>query len=113
MDKKTIITGLVVVLLAAGGFLLISRLGDEPDTFSVERTTEMVLIKDRESGLEWELRRGRMERDLIQRGGPIDPSQGLPNPETGTPTGFPADADDWLETVERLNKAIAETRQPW
>jgi hypothetical protein len=47
-----------------------------------------------------------MEKELIMRPFPVDPNQGLTNPTTGKPTGFPA--DDWKETIDRINLDLKE-----
>ncbi|MEO0482268.1 MAG: hypothetical protein AAF138_01455 [Planctomycetota bacterium] len=89
--------------------LLYIRLGGN-STYSVERMTEMVTIKCTETGEEWIMPRGRMEKELRLRGGAIDASVGLTNPTTGQPTGFPFDAGSWRETVERLNREAEAAR---
>lgn len=67
--------------------------------YSVERATQEIVIKDRETGEEWKIPRGRMEVMLMERVD-LDPNVGLPNPKTGKLTGFPK--SDWEATVERI-----------
>ncbi|MGE3106733.1 MAG: hypothetical protein AB7G11_17465 [Phycisphaerales bacterium] len=70
---------------------------------------EMVTIRCSETGREWQMTRGAMEKELMLRPYPVNPEQGLINTETGRPTGFPVDA--WNKTVQRINaerSALAE-----
>lgn len=69
--------------------------------YSVDRMTQVVTIRDRETGEEWTMPRGRMEQYLWDRPLPIDPAQGLPNPKTGKLTGFPK--SEWESTVDRIS----------
>jgi hypothetical protein len=82
------------------------RLRPGREAYSLQRMTENVTIRCTETGKEWVMPRGRMEQELFGRPGPLDPSIGLTNPDTGRPTGFPV--DDWKETVERINKDKAD-----
>ena len=91
---------LAVVLLVGAGVMYM-RLRPGGQAYSLERMTENVTIRCTETGKEWTMPRGRMEKELFGRPGPIDPSVGLANPDTGKPTGFPV--DDWKDTVERIN----------
>lgn len=76
--------------------------GDTPGTPG--SLTKDVTIRCAETGEEWTMSRGRLEQALYLRSGMIDPAEGLPNPTTGTPTGFPVNKSrDWDETIERIN----------
>ncbi len=78
---------------------------------ALERSTQDVVIRDRETGEEWTMPRGRMEQYLWDRPLPIDPNQGLPNPKTGKLTGFPR--SEWEATVDRISTertVVAEKR---
>lgn len=95
--------------VVAGAILLISvavywKMSGKGDPYSVERLSQDVTIKCVETGDEWTMQRGLMERELRRRTGLIDPTQGLPNPKTGRLTGFPFDKDSWEATVRRLNE---------
>ncbi len=71
--------------------------------------TENVTIRCRETGKEWTMTRGAMEKQLYMRPYPLNPDEGLPNPDTGKPTGFPV--DDWKKAIEEINaerKSFAE-----
>src|ERR1041385_8009715 len=70
------------------------------ETYSVNRLTQDVTIRDRETGEEWTMKRGQMEQVLRDRGGTVDPNVGLPNPKTGKLTGFPK--SEWEATVDRI-----------
>lgn len=96
---------LAAALLVAGVFLY-WRMRPDQGPYSLEKMSETVTIRCTETGDEWKMTRGQMERDLLGRSGQIDPNVGLVNPKTGRPTGFPI--DDWASTVDRLNKGKAE-----
>ncbi len=100
-----------VVLLAALAFAVL-RGGGDSDPYSKDRLTERVTIVDSETGDSWETLRARMEKELRLRPGQIDPAQGLRNPETGTPTGFPEDQADWAKTIDRLNAEKRAASEP-
>jgi len=88
-------------LLLVAIFLLLRPPGaGNPYTF--DRLTQDITIRDRESGEEWTIKRGRMEQILWDRGGKLDSNVGLPNPKTGTLTGFPK--SDWEATIERIKQ---------
>ena len=91
---------LAIVLLLGGG-LMYYRLRPGAAAYSLARMTQDVTIRCTETGKEWTMPRGRMEKELFGRSGQLDPSVGLTNPDTGRSTGFPV--DDWKETVERIN----------
>ena len=63
--------------------------------------TQEITIRCRETGKEWKLARGAVEKQLMMRPFPVNPDEGLINPDTGKPTGFPV--DDWKQTVTRIN----------
>jgi len=83
----------VAAILAYRSFLNV-----RPD--SLERLSQDVTIRDRETGEEWPMKRAEMELILRRRSGNLDPNVGLPNPKTGKMTGFPK--SEWESTVERL-----------
>jgi hypothetical protein len=92
-----LVAGLLLALLGLS-LLRLRRIDDNP--YSLDRTTEMVTIRCRETGEEWTMPRGRMEQMLWDRPAPLDPSQGLPHPTTGRLTGFPK--SDWETTIDRI-----------
>jgi|SRR5678815_5328345 hypothetical protein len=94
----------VLLILIAFSIFRWRRADDNP--YTLDRTTEMVTIKCRETGDEWTMPRGRMEQMLWDRPAPLDPNQGVPNPKTGRPTGFPK--SDWESTIDRIS---AERRE--
>jgi hypothetical protein len=91
------------------GLMLLRLRHIDDNPYSLDRTTEMVTIKCRETGDEWTMPRGRMEQMLWDRPAPLDPSQGLPNPKTGKLTGFPK--SDWENTIERISAERQEIAQ--
>jgi hypothetical protein len=95
----------VLMLFAAG--MLYMRLTAKTE---VAQLTEMVTLRDAETGDTWQLPRGVMEKELYMRAPPIDPNQGLVNPKTGKANGFPVDA--WKETVQRINEDVARNDAP-
>lgn len=94
--------GVAAVLAVIAGVVFVRSLRSG-DTYSVDRMTEEVTIKCAETGETWTMPRGRMEKELRLRSGLLDASQGLTNPNTGRPTGFPFDAGSWDETIRRIN----------
>jgi hypothetical protein len=91
----------------AGAMLLVAifllfRPAGAGNPYAFDRLTQDITIKDRETGEEWTIKRGRMEQILWDRGGKLDSNVGLPNPKTGTLTGFPK--SDWETTVERIKQ---------
>ena len=90
--------GLAGVLMLVAAVMVYTRLTAKSETAQL---TEIVTIRDGETGETWQMPRGMMEKELYLRGYPLDPNQGLPNPKTGKFTGFPADA--WKETIGRIN----------
>ncbi|MBC7833782.1 MAG: hypothetical protein H7Y88_01615 [Phycisphaerales bacterium] len=91
----------VVLLVGAAAYWFFGR--GSGGTYSRERMSEMVVIRDSETGDTWEMRRAELELALRERSGAIDPKQGIVNPKTGKATGFPVDRQ-WTETVKRLNE---------
>jgi hypothetical protein len=94
----------ILMVLVALSLLRMRAANDNP--YSLDRTTEIVTIRDRDTGEEWTMPRGRMEQMLWDRPAPLNPSQGLPNPKTGTLTGFPK--SDWEQTVDRISAERAD-----
>jgi len=99
--------GLAALLMLFAAGMLYMRLMSRDEA---EQLTQMVTIRCSETGETWEVLRGVMEKELYLRPYPVDPNQGLINPKTGKPTGFPVDA--WKQTVERINAEIASESGP-
>ncbi|MBX3356803.1 MAG: hypothetical protein KF745_00085 [Phycisphaeraceae bacterium] len=97
---------LAMVFLVAS-VILYRKLSGANDPYSVERLSETVTLKDSQTGEEWTMPRGVMETQLRERGLSLDAKEGLPNPKTGTLTGFPKNSE-WEETVTRLNRETQE-----
>lgn len=96
--------GWVVAVAMLGVSLFIyQNLSGANDPYSVDRLSEMVTLKCSETGHEWEMTRGEMELQLRQRQGMAKPTDGIVNPQTGKPTGFPFSKSDWEATITRLN----------
>ena len=94
----------VLMIFAAG--MLYMRFTTKTE---VAQLTELVTLRDSETGDTWQLSRGVMEKELYMHA-PIDLNQGLINPKTGKPNGFPVDA--WKETVQRINEDVARNNTP-
>lgn len=104
LEKYPVISRIIVgvVALAAVGFGIRPFLRSNPD--SLERRSQMVTIRDTETGDEWEMNRGEFERLLLTQEGMIDPTRGIPSKfSEGRLTGVLVDKSDWTETVERIN----------
>jgi hypothetical protein len=91
--------GIAAVLLIVAAVFAWRQFGGPNET---DQLTEMVTIRCAETGDEWQVLRGVMEKELYMRKPPVDPSEGLVNPKTGKRTGFPI--DQWKETVARINE---------
>lgn len=89
------------VLLVVAVVVYMRPMGSR-SAYTLDQLDQDVVIRDRETGEEWTIKRGRLEAILWEREGRLDPDVGLPNPKTGTLTGFPK--SDWEETVERINR---------
>ncbi|HNB58723.1 MAG TPA: hypothetical protein PK308_00320 [Phycisphaerales bacterium] len=89
--------GLAAVLLIGAAFLLVRSRGVEQ-----QELAETITIRCSETGKEWKMTRGAVEKQLMMRPYPINPDEGLTNPDTGKPTGFPV--DHWKEMVHVLNE---------
>ena len=112
LDRSPRVGWLLALLFLVAGVLLFVRLRTSPGTYSYERMSQDVRVRCSETGEEWTVMRGSMEKELLARRGKIDSSQGLTNPKTGRPTGFPI--NEWQETIDRLNRekeALAASRR--
>lgn len=91
------------IAVAVAAFFIFRTLNkSEPD--SHERRSQMVTIRDTETGDEWEMNRGQFERLLMLQEGQIDPNGGIPSHfSEGRPVGVLVDKSDWENTVERIN----------
>lgn len=89
--------GLAALLMVATAYFVYRNLTSD----EVNQLTSTVTIRCAETGKTWQMPRGLMERELYDRSFPVDSSQGIINPDTGKPTGFPV--DDWKQTIERIN----------
>jgi hypothetical protein len=108
MKRKPVLVWAAIAALALAAGLFLVQFAGRGDPNSVEHLTQEITIRCSETGDEWTVARGRMERELLLRGTPIDPTVGLVNPKTGRPTGFPVDRDEWDRTIKRLNGEARE-----
>lgn len=98
INKSPILGWTVAAVLAVLAVVLIVRNFRGGETSEL---TETVTIRCRDTGKEWTMKRGEMEKQLMLRPYPVNPDEGLINPDTGKPTGFPVDA--WKQTVDMIN----------
>lgn len=102
-----------VAILVAGYLLIRSLMATSP--YDPARMTQDVVIRFTDTGEEITMSRGRFERELRGLGKSLTVNEGIVNPKTGKPTGFLVAADEWKETVERLNqeRADVQSTSPW
>lgn len=101
--RKGVLITLAVVAIALGGVFIYRAIASAPPG-STASLTKDVTVRCTDTGEEWTMSRGRLEQALYMRPGMIDPDEGLTNPETGTPTGFPTNKSrDWDDVIERIN----------
>lgn len=103
----------IVAILIAGYLLIRSLTARSP--YDPARMTQDVVIRFTDTGDEITMTRGRFERELRGLGKALTVNEGIVNPKTGKPTGFLVAADEWKETVERLNqeRADIQSSSPW
>lgn len=93
--------GVAAVVALVAVFMFFRNLG----AGETAELTQEVTVRCRETGKEWKMPRGAMEKQLMLRPYPVNPEEGLINPDTGKPTGFPI--DDWKLSVDRINASRA------
>ena len=101
---------IIVVLLAAGGLLMARR----PASQSAQQDmASHIVIRFEDTGDEIKMVRGMFERQMMARGiaGPVNPAEGITNPTTGKPTGFPVDKEYW-EGLVRAANALRKDQPP-
>lgn len=104
LKENSVVGYALVALLLCGAIgLMVTRLARPSEG---EELAQFLDVKDSESGETWKVPLGAIERNLHGRSLPIDPKEGLPNPTTGKPTGFPE--KDWEKIVQRV---MAERQQ--
>lgn len=101
MQEKPWVGWTLVGVLLLASVLLYLRLRPAP-ALDGKYMVENLTITCTETGKQWQMRRGEMEKILRGRGFQVDPTQGLPNPDTGKLTGFPPKSV-WEESVSRIN----------
>lgn len=97
----------IVVLLIVFRTSILGGGGERP---SISELRSDMTIRDAESGDTWTMTRADVERELFLRAhkGVLDTKIGLPNPKTGTLTGFPS--EDWEDMVARIQESVAEVK---
>jgi hypothetical protein len=110
INEKPWLGWAMAAALLVVSLVLYYRLSGGSDPHSIARLSQMVTIRCAETGDEWQMNRGMLEKALLERPLPIDPNVGLQNPNTGKFTGFPVDSV-WKSTIDRLNKERAEAAE--
>lgn len=95
------------MFLGLAVFIYMKRSGSD-DPYSPDRMVELVTIKFVDTGDEIQIPRGRLDKELRGRGGSLNPEEGIINPKTGKPTGFPFDKDEWSQWIARINQEKTE-----
>lgn len=109
-------TGWTIALIAvACAVWMLIRSFTASAPYDPARTTQEVTIRFTDTGDEVKMSRGRFEKELRGGGRELKLEEGIINPKTGKPTGFLVAADEWKETVERLNleRSEAQAASPW
>lgn len=103
--------GWVVALLMVGvSAFVYMRRTSAGDAYSPDRMREVVTIRFADTNDEITMTRGKLDQELRRRGDKLDPNEGVVNPKTGKPTGFPFDKSEWEKTIARINEEKAEIR---
>lgn len=108
--------GWAIALLAVGfAVWMLIRSLTSSSPYDPARTTQEVTIRFTDTGDELTMSRGRFEKELRGSGRELKLDEGIINPKTGKPTGFLVAADEWKETVARLNleRSEAQGASPW
>lgn len=79
--------------------------------YAPDMMRQMVTIRFSDTEDTIEIPRGTLLRDMARGGKTIDPTQGIINPKTGKPTGFPFDKGEWEAMVARINKDLESVRK--
>lgn len=104
LNERPIIGRSVAVAAVAVAIFFAVRAGSSDAPDSIERRSQMVTIRDTETGDEWKMNRGMLEQMLLTSDGMIDVNGGIPSEfSDGRKTGVLADKSDWEETVKRIN----------
>ncbi|MBC7771088.1 MAG: hypothetical protein H7210_01205 [Pyrinomonadaceae bacterium] len=96
-------------VILIGAIVMYYSLSGGGGKYASSRMAEQVLIRCTETGDEWTMTRGLLEKSLRGRGDTVDGSVGLINPKTGKATGFPIDSS-WKEMITRINKEKEEIK---
>ncbi|QOJ00680.1 MAG: hypothetical protein HRU70_09320 [Phycisphaeraceae bacterium] len=73
--------------------------------------TDTVTILFTDTNEEIKMKRGRLEMQLLEVPGELDPAKGIVNPATGEATGVIIDKNDWRTTIEKLNAMKRAARE--
>lgn len=100
-QKPWIGWALAFALLATTAWVYVG--GGRTNPYSADYLTETVTVKFADTGDEITMSRGEIELELRARAGRLEPGAGILNPKTGKPSGFPFYAQEWNQTISRIN----------
>lgn len=96
-DRPAVGYGVVGLIVVVAIGIAMTRLARPTE---VEELGQFITLKDSETGETWKVPLGAIERNLHGRELPIDPKEGMPNPNTGKRNGFPE--KDWEKIIARV-----------
>lgn len=103
--------GWIFALIMVGvSALVYMRRTSAGDAYSPDRMREVVTIRFSDTNDEITMTRGKLDQELRRRGDKLDPNEGVVNPKTGKPTGFPFDKSEWEKTIARINQEKTDIR---
>lgn len=104
--------GWVVAALVLGvAVWMFVRGGRTDDPYDPERMQELVHIRFSDTNDEITMPRGQLDKMLRRRGETVNAAEGIINPKTGAPTGFPYNKEDWDGMIARINAEKEQIRK--
>lgn len=110
-SKPWIGWALALVFLGVSAFFFYRSRTVGADPYNPDRMKEMVTIRFTDTNDEITIARGRLDKELRQSPGALDPSKGYINPKTNQPTGFLFNKTEWDEMIARINKEKEEGKK--
>lgn len=99
---------IALVAAVVGGAAVYLFMRPSVDVYSTKSMGENVTLRDAETGDEWQMNRGLMMQELMLRANAkrLNEKEGIVNPKTGKPNGFPVNRE-WEKTIEQIRADIA------
>lgn len=99
---------IALVAAVVGGAVVYLFMRPSVDVYSTQSMGENVTLRDAETGDEWQMNRGLMMQELMLRANAkrLNEKEGIVNPKTGKPNGFPVNRE-WEKTIEQIRADIA------